>query len=427
MSDGLRAVAAALLVASPALLTSIPEAVFNAEEAPVVDFVKDHYRRYRESPQLETVETETGVRLPRAPENLAFYIDRLYERHTYNQIRDRFGTLREALSSMDVSAATEAVAEMYRDTRATRRQGQEVVTLHEGAQTMLSGLRAARGLGGVSGIESGWPRYDLITGGYQRGDLITMVARPAIGKTYLLLRQAWQAHLAGHSVLFITTEMPTAQIVRRHASIALGVNPTFLRMGTISTRVMRLLQGFYDDLAGNEGFHIFSVGMRSKTDAVEALIQEMMPDFIVIDGLYLLNPVSASRTMSRTDRITAVLDQIKGFTLDYNRPILASTQFNRTAGKGGAEGSLENIGYTDAIGTHSSSVIAARFGPTTNPRHSRTLEFLKGREGETGQIAINFKFAPVSMDEIPPEDLEAAEGSATEATPAATAQVDWMG
>jgi hypothetical protein len=217
--------------------------------------------------------------------------------------------------------------------------------------------------------------------------------------------------------------MSIEQLGRRHVALSLGINPTYLKNGMVSTYTERRIRRFYEGFAGSERFRIFSVGMRSQVSAVEAFIQEFDPDFVVIDGAYLLAPTRAVRTSSRTERITAVMDELKALTLDCVKPVLITTQFNRQAGRGGAEGSLENIGYSDAIGTHSSIVVAARFGPTTNHRMSRWLTFLKGREGESGSVAINFKFAPLDMDEFEPEQ----EGGARPAdASAAPANVDWM-
>lgn len=757
MSDGLRAISAAIAVSSAASLIAVPVDMFIDGERGALDFVRQHFRQYRTLPSVATVQQETGVRLPQAPEPIAYYIDRLYDRHQYNLIRERFAGLRDGLSSMDMPAVSSAVTDMYRVTRQSVRRGREVVNLREGYELVESRLTSTRGYGGVTGIEVGWPGYDAITGGYQPGDLISIVGRPSLGKcmdpntevvmatgqlrkigelragdrlmgpdsqprtvlttirgrdlmyrvsgtggepfvcngahilvltcssdvnetyrkggsyflsvdaylalaprvqrklrlvraavefpesdvevspyyvgvwlgdgsrsngristvdpeivaavhdearrfgmdvvqcesrsgmcpqyslvngrgkdhvvmdffrndcmkdgekripraylwnstkvrmhllagmldtdghlgsstgfefvtkwtglrddftylcrslgfrarpvakvvngveyhrvyvtgalhevptriprkqarphkrrfpvehasftveplgegeyagitldkdhlyllkdftvthnTYILLRQAWHAHmLAGHTVLFVTTEMSAEQIQRRHISIALGVNPTLLRMNMISTWMQRRIREFYRDMAGAEGFNIFSVGMNSQTSAVEALIQELDPDMVFVDGGYLMRPVSGAKNMNRTERITGVYDEFRALTLDSEKPMVVSTQFNRAAGKGGADGSLENIGYTDAIGTHSSSVVAIRPGPTVNPRASRWLDFLKGREGETGKIAINFKFAPTDMSEFTPDGADADPDSATPTT----ANVDWM-
>lgn len=423
MSDGLRLISAAIATGSASALIAAPASMFEEAERPVHDFVRGYYRQYRTLPQVQTVFEETRVRLPTANEPIAFYVDRFYERHEYNQIRDRFGSLREAMTSFNIAQARETIRELSRTVRQSGRRGLEVVDLAQAAELVQERLNQTRGYGGVTGVETAWRGFDNITGGYQRGDLISFVGRPALGKTYTLLRQAWMAHQAGHSVLFVTTEMSAEQIARRHSSIALGINPTHLKTNMISTYTQRRIREFYRGMAGVDTFRIFSVGMNSRVAAIDAFAQEFGPDIIFLDGAYLMYPSQGGRSQTRTERITGVFDELKALTLEANMPMVVSTQFSRAAGKGGAEGSLENIGYTDAIGTHSSIIVAVRYGPTTNPKASRWLSFLKGREGEEGRVAINFKFAPLDMDEFVPDgETPAEEGHAQ----APSANVNWM-
>jgi replicative DNA helicase len=229
-----------------------------------------------------------------------------------------------------------------------------------------------------------------------------------------------QAHKAGHNVVFVTTEMGVEQIARRAAAIALGINPTLLKTGNISTHLLRRIQTYCQDFIGAERFRILSVGMNARVSVVDALCQEVGPSIVFIDGVYLLRPTDVGRNASRVERITGVFDEVKALTLDAGVPFVVTSQFNRQAGKSGKDGSLENIGYTDAVGTHSSIVVALKSGPTQNPAHSRVFDFLKGREGETGEVAINFKFAPLDMNEMSEEERQ-DEGVSTEES------VAWMG
>jgi replicative DNA helicase len=315
-------------------------------------------------------------------------------------------------------AAADTISQMARVTRTNQRQGHQVMQMDEAMGLVVQRLENTRGSGGMTGIESGWAGLDLQTGGYQNSDLISIVARMGIGKTYLLLKQAKAAHAAGYNVLFVTTEMGAEPLARRYASIEFGINPTLLKMNMVSTWNERRIRGMFQSMAGAERFRIFSVGMNSKISAIEALCQEFYPDIVFIDGIYLLRPSAGDSKMKRIERIAEVFDETKALNLEMERPFVVSTQLNRQAGKGGKDGSLETISYTDSVGTHSSIVIAARTGPTDNPWASRWLEFLKGREGEHGKIAINFKFAPLDMGEFTPEQ------AAQEQT--ARPDLDWM-
>ncbi len=420
MSDGLKLLAAAIAAGSSGTLTAVNRESLEGTELTAYDFIRRHYRQYRDLPSLATVQEETGVRLPAATEPLNFYIDQVEDRHEYNLIRERFAVFREGMQRADMGTVANEVSAMSRIFRRRRSDGVgQAVELSEGFRLVSDRLLEIRGTGGISGITTGWNEFDNITGGYQNSDLITWVGRMGLGKTYILLRQAMKAHEAGHNVLVVTTEMGIEQLARRCAALALGINPRLLKNGTISTYNRQRIRNLELNMIGSERFKIFSVGMNAKIDSIATLCYEYGPSIVFVDGVYLLRPTDMGRNTSRTDKVTAVYDELRGLNLDLSVPFVVTTQFNRQAGKGGKEGTLETIGYSDSVGTHSSHVVAMKPGPTDNPYASREFEFLKGREGETGSTVINFKFAPIDMEEMTREE-RIEEGDSEET-------VSWMG
>lgn len=421
MSDGLKLISSIIATGAAGALLQIDPHELNGNEVTVYEFVRGHYRAYRNLPNAATVQQETQVRLPVANEPLRYYLDKVEDRASYNLIRDHYQGLRDGMANRDMSAIGQAVDQMSRTLR-THRAGRtgEAIQINDAHQLVVDRLHRIRGSGGVSGVTTSWPMYDQITGGYQPSDLITLVARPSMGKTYLLLRQAQAAHEDGHNVLVVTTEMSAEQIARRDVALRLGIDPKMMQAGTLSTHMERRIRTVCQSMVGVDRYRVFGVGMKSKLDAVAALVEEFGPTIVYIDGVYLLQPTDAPRNASRTDRVAAVYDGLRALALDSNIPYVVTTQFNRSAGKAGKDGSLETIAFADTIGTHSSVVVAVRDGPTENPKDSRLLDFMKGREGESGQVAINFKFAPLDMTEMTPEERE-SEGEVTEES------VAWMG
>lgn len=408
MSEGLRLLSAILTTESAGTMLRLDPELFIEAERDTYDFIRQHFRSYRELPQIGTVQTETNVRLPAANEPLQFYIDAVTDRHSYNIVRERYAELRQQLVDRNMDEVGNSVAAMALALRGRERSG-FVVSMNEALGMVVDRLDETRGMGGITGISSGWEGLDEITGGYQNSDLITWVGRPATGKTYALLKQAMSAHAAGHTPLFVTTEMGVEQIARRYVALELGINPTLLKMNTVSSYMMRRIRALRAELLADTRFRIFSVGMGTKVSAIEGLIQEFGPDAVYLDGAYLLHPTAKGK-MNRIERVGEVFDELKGLTISSRIPIINTMQFNRQAGKDGKEGSLETIGFTDAVGMHSSIVLRVGFGPTPNPRDSRESEFLKGREGETGKIYTNFKFAPVDFNEMTPEEIQNATG-----------------
>lgn len=409
MSAGLKFISAAIANgAGSALLQMDTSLLIDNDETTAFEFVKDYYRSYREVPTPRIVQENTRIRLPNADGPMKFHLDTLQERYDFNILQDHWEQHRELIREGRPKPVVDLMEVTMRRLRRSRhRQGQSLIDAHEGMGLVIDRLRGAMQMGGVSGVPTQWPTFNDQTGGYQPADLITWVGRSSMGKTAMLLSQAEAAYEAGYSVLVTTSEMGAEQIARRWMSLKFGINPEHLKKGTISTYLLRRMEQMQATLLGRERFRILSLGTGAQLNMVEAAIEETAPDIVFIDGIYLFYPAKNSSYMKQTERVTAVFDQLKQQTIDTNLPHVVTTQFNRQAGKGGKDGSLETIGLSDAIGWHSSIVVAVKAGPTDDPRHSRELEFLKGREGEEGKFAINFKFRPVDFSEMTREQLDA--------------------
>jgi replicative DNA helicase len=423
MSQGLRYISSIIANQAHGDLLACNADDFTDAERPVFDFVRTHYRRHRELPEARTVQEETATRLPSATEALAYYRDAFAGRADFHVFQDAYSRLRErARDANTLDGMTEVrsiVGRLNRDLGQRITRTRNVQSMDAAMQEVIRGLDQTRGYGGITGIETGWPQYDSITGGYQNTDLITIVGRMALGKTYVLLRQADAAHRAGENVLFVTTEMGTEQIARRYMAINQGVNPTALKKNQLSTHVERRLREFATSMVGADRFKIFSVGMKEKVNAIEAYIQEFGPTVVFIDGAYLLRPSEGPKNMNRIERITEVFNELKALNNEVHLPLIATSQFNRQAGKGGKDGSLETVAFSDAISMNSSLVVALKDGPTENPRESREMNFMKGREGEEGSVYIHFRFAPPNFDEFTPDlgNIGAGEDSANDESP----------
>jgi len=72
--------------------------------------------------------------------------------------------------------------------------------------------RVSRSVNGVTGIPTGIPELDRMTGGWQPGNLIFTAGRPGLGKTQLGLKFAMHAAEKGYRVLLYTLEMMTEEV-----------------------------------------------------------------------------------------------------------------------------------------------------------------------------------------------------------------------
>jgi replicative DNA helicase len=406
VSDGLDYFSAVLQHGAVSAFREVEREHFiDEEELRVYDYVANFMRMHRTLPQMETVALDCNVELEEQDEPVSYYRTRLYDRRTYNGARAGFGDLREALASGDSTLIHQAITRLnvaaYEGRRAT-----DLMEIEEADRQLVSNLRE-RNLAADDqfGIPTGWSVIDEDTGGYRNGDLVGWIGRPAMGKTYMLLYQALNAWRRGHSVLFVSMEMPIEAINVRLAGLRSNVDTRFLRRGRLSSEALRRVVDATETDIRAQPFHIYSGNFgRSITD-ITTLMTELTPDVVYIDGIYRLLPVSAPRNTNRYERVAFVLDEAKGIALEHDRPIVYTLQFNR---EGAKSSSLENIGYSDAAGQHSSLVYAIepwvrhrenRINLDVDPKTIRVVRTIKGREGESAIFAMNYSFRPVDFSE----------------------------
>lgn len=419
MSDGLKLLGVLCDNSSLSSFRGLDESLFVEDEVRAYRFIRTHIRRYGQLPTTETVQDEVGVAIPLAEESAEYYKDRIEDRFMYNSLRAGFSDLRTAMTDRDIPRAIECVRRMKTEA-VSASQRNDIMDWRSAADNVLSRYDDVHLASELIGVPSGWPKFDDATGGYQESDLISLVGRPGLGKTQILLRNVKGALSANRSVLLVTMEMSIDQITRRMLGLEAGVNPKYMRFGRLSTHARRMVEAAKSTLIASNNFHMLSGGMNKQTGYVDILVQELQPDIIFIDGMYLMKPESG-KGKNRTEQVVEVIDELKAMTLRHKLPYFVTTQFNRQAGTKGKDGSLENIAYSDAISTHSSIVMAIGQSDLPDRTDRRKISIIKGREGEAGSFEINYKFAPVDFEEVQDDEDDNLNTSTSGAT-----DLDWM-
>lgn len=106
-----------------------------------------------------------------------------------------------------------------------------------GKQAMLLAWKQAEAAyhngGLLPGITTGLRELDNLLGGWHDSDLTLIGARPAMGKTALLVNFAEASSGAGYSTGLISAEQPAVQLGLRRLSLASGVGAALVRSGRI--------------------------------------------------------------------------------------------------------------------------------------------------------------------------------------------------
>jgi replicative DNA helicase len=186
--------------------------------------------------------------------------------------------------------------------------------------------------GDRTGVTSGFADIDDYTAGFQKGNLIILAARPAMGKTSLALNMAlFGAREENTPVAVFSLEMTKQELVERLISSDAGIDASKLRRGAIEGKdwerignsIGRLneLQLFLDDSGAVTVSEIRSRLRRLKSTHGLGICY--------IDYLQLVRPSALGRNVNRNEELSEICRTLKATAKDLEIPIVALAQLNR--------------------------------------------------------------------------------------------------
>jgi replicative DNA helicase len=391
---------------------------FTEEELPLLEFVRNHKARHGTLPD-EAVLQSSGYRVPtlRGDQPLSYYEERLTQRFVYNTASEYLPQISTAMQSQQ----TDAIRQLFREalTSMNRSAGAETVTDYRDeidnvcAEYELA--KASRGR--LRGVTLGWPTFDNYTNGAMAGDLVVFAGRPGVGKTTLLSNALVNARRSGKNILALTMEMSKEAFTRRVMGIETGINPMLIRKGELSTWAERQMRSFRDVAYETGGrLYIESGAGTSTVDGISEAVERYAPEVLYVDAAYLMSAQAKSRGfVSKWEQLTDVIRALKALAMRRAIPVFITVQFNRNqkdSGKGAMD--LADIGGADAIPQDASVVIGVKRAQDEFAQTRRVAGMIKNREGDGGEITINYRFEPVDLSEIPQDDLARQGNQATD-------------
>ena len=191
-------------------------------------------------------------------------------------------------------------------------------------------LQAAQG--GITGVPTGFYDLDEMTGGFQKGDLVIIAARPSMGKTSLVTGVALHASISHQvPVAVFSLEMSKEQLVQRMLCSEALVDLGRLLRGRLSDDdYVRLAQAaghlntapIWVDDSGS----LSVLEMRAKARRLKAEQPEL--GMIIVDYIQLMQ-ASAQMAENRQQEVSAISRGLKALAKELGVPILALSQLSR--------------------------------------------------------------------------------------------------
>ena len=248
----------------------------------------------------------------------------------------------------------------------------------------------------VTGLATGFVDIDEMTSGLQKGDLVIVAARPAMGKTSFCLNVAQHVALrVGETVGLFSLEMSKEQLALRLLCADARIDAHRLRTGKLNEKDWARLAKSYNDLSQSRLFiddsaTISPLEMRAKCRRLKA---EHGLALIIVDYLQLVT--SAGRSENRQQELSAISRSMKGLAKELACPVIALSQLSRAPeARTDRRPQLSDLRESGAIEQDADIVMfiyrEEEYKPSDENRGIAEIIIGKQRNGPTGSRKLAF-------------------------------------
>ncbi|MAD41213.1 MAG: replicative DNA helicase [Arcobacter sp.] len=208
----------------------------------------------------------------------------------------------------------------------------ELKDMQEITGDTLSYIERMKKLGNkhLIGETTGFEDLDRKTTGFNEGDLIIIAARPAMGKTALVLNMALKNVEAKKGVIFFSLEMPAEQLMLRMLAAKTSIPLQNLRKGDMSDNEWSQLSGAFEDLNTKKLF--VDDGGSININQLRARVRKLAQNednnisLVIIDYLQLMQGTGGK---DRHQEVSDISRGLKMLAREMKIPIIALSQLNR--------------------------------------------------------------------------------------------------
>lgn len=384
-------------------VNSIDESFFSEYPAEF-RFIQNHISKYGNVPDKITfAEHFPQFDWIEVNETPNYLIDELYKDRNKRQLAKVFNSIRDRLNADDVETAlniyTTAVEDVIQAThidsvdilRDTSRYDAYVDRSQDYSKFY---------------VKTGFTELDQLIGGWDRKEeLATIIARPGVGKSWVLLKCAIAAVEQNLRVGLYSGEMSEMKVGYRFDTLVGHISNSGIMRG--NGDIMNHYKMFMESLSTkfpNSCLKIITpkmIGHSATVTDLDGFISKEHLDILFVDQHSLMedqrgakDPVTRAANISKDLKNLQVLKQI---------PIIAVSQMNRNELDDATVIDVSHIAQTDRIGQDSTVVLALR-----QKDHVLTMDIAKARDSGSGsklKYAIDFdkgvfQFIPNDDDAI---------------------------
>ena len=297
----------------------------------------------------------------------------------------------------------------------------------------------ARG-GQITGVSTGFDRFDRQTAGLHEGDLSIVAARPGMGKTSFVLNLASNIAKPRHNEMsndagerwdtpgvgcvVFSLEMPREQLANRLICAEAKVDVSKMRTGqlnqqdwnrlTMAASALGSLPVWIDDSPG-----LSLLELRAKVRRLQSEYDQRDENgkkirklgCVIIDYLQLMK--GRDGVTSREQEISEISRGLKGLAKELELPVIALSQLNRaveTRSEKSKRPLISDLRESGAIEQDADNIIFIYrddyYNPESPEQGIAELIIAKQRNGPTGTVKVRFDKQWTRFDNLPEGEYE---------------------
>jgi replicative DNA helicase len=344
---------------------------------------------------VEMQKNSTGAR------NIKVYADHIRECYRKRNAMSVAESLMEAVQGdLGLSAIDKAISDLMALERTQESCEHTIKNCVAGALSIIEKAVESKEL---PGVKTGLSKLDSSLGGFQSKDLIVVGARPAMGKTALMLNFINSADVP---VGVISSEMGHDQVGLRMLSLKGEVNAHKLKLAklndqewTRTNNAVAMLSTINAHVNDKPGINIIEIQRQARSWKFKYKIEALYID-------YIQRIKATDLKQSRADQVGEVTFGLKELARELDIPVIALAQVNRSVDSRPDQRPHMSDLKDSGVIEQEADIVMTLFRPevySNDHTHKGLAEILveKNRHGSTGRICVNWIAEYMKFQDIP--------------------------
>lgn len=381
---------------------------FASEWEDIYAWVLDYNSKHSAVPSQRAFNTEYGdiSILDTSDETFSGLFEELLDAYRNRQILDALTIAMNKLENDNVQEAMSVLSKGLQkaSVETSRLRDVDMITSWEERYAMYEVMRATPNF--LKGIPTGFRGLDTITQGLRPQQFIVMAGEQKRGKSLIALIMAEACHRYGKRPLLISFEMSVEEQGSRLDALNANVPYDRILSGDMNDAEMGRIRRMMVARKNMQPF-IFSEDSSSLTtvSALAGKIQETQPDFVVVDGMYLMDDENGEQKGS-PQALTNVSRGMKRLCQRFDIPILGTTQALgwKLNNKRTRAITADAIGYSSAMGQDADLVLGVERNPDVD--NQSIIRVVEARSAPRGEVHIQWDWNTMEFSEVHEHDLD---------------------